>query len=194
MGSAGMSLPGLQAKRLVLEPFKPGHVDALHGLWTDREVRRYLWDDEVISYERARSTVLASIASAEAEGLGMWALVPQGGSGVIGFAGLRHPADSFEVELLYGLAPAHWRQGLATEAASAVLRYAFDSCGLTRVLAGADAPNERSMAVMRRLGMAPYIPGVPSVPGALYFVVDAQEFATVRRLAEQGAGSADHAG
>lgn len=125
-----MSLPRVQTKRLELEPFAPAHVDALHRLWTDPDVRRYLWDDEIISYELAH-TVFASIASVQAEGLGMWTLVRRGpGDALIGFAGLRHPADSLEVELLYGLYPAYWRKGLATEASLAVLRYAFESCGL----------------------------------------------------------------
>ena len=54
---------------------------------------------------------------------------------------------------LYGLFPACWRQGLATEAFREVLRYAFEDLGLDRVYAGADPPNEASFGVMERLGM-----------------------------------------
>jgi len=51
-----MPLPVLRTPRLVLVPFAPEDLDALHALWTDEHVRRYLWDDIVISRERATET------------------------------------------------------------------------------------------------------------------------------------------
>jgi hypothetical protein len=39
-------------------PFASEDLDALHALWTDPDVRRYLWDDIVISRERAAETGL----------------------------------------------------------------------------------------------------------------------------------------
>ena len=71
----------------------------------------------------------------------------------IGFCGLREFDDPPQVEILYALLPAHWHQGLATEASREVLRYAFEELGLDRVYAGADPPNETSFRVMERLGM-----------------------------------------
>ena len=42
----------LSTERLVLRPFALDDVDALHMLWADREVRRYLFDGEVPARER----------------------------------------------------------------------------------------------------------------------------------------------
>jgi len=61
---------------------------------------------------------------------------------------------TLETELIYALLPAHWGQGLASEASRRVLRYGFEECGLTRIVAATDTPNQRSARVMERIGMA----------------------------------------
>ena len=43
--------------------------------------------------------------------------------------------------------------GIATQAAQACLRYAFEEVGIKRVLAGADVPNTTSLRVIEKLGM-----------------------------------------
>ena len=164
-------IPTVTTDRLVLVPFCRADVDVLHALWTDPGVRRYLWDDMVIPRRRAAETVEAALATADAAGVGMWSirLLDQPDI-VIGFCGLRFLPDGKDVELLYGLLPQFWRRGLATEASSAVLRYAFGELGLPRIFAGADAPNARSFGVMERLGMTPVPDGISGVPGAVYYV------------------------
>jgi len=51
------------------------------------------------------------------------------------------------------LARAHWGQGYATEAARAMLDFAFETLGVDRVYANIDPANAASIAVVRRLGM-----------------------------------------
>ncbi len=54
---------------------------------------------------------------------------------------------------MYGLWPAWWGRGLATEAAQAVLEYVFEVLGHPVVMAATDPPNVASIRVMERLGM-----------------------------------------
>ena len=140
----------LQSERLTLIPFRSEHVDDLHALWTDADVRRFLWDDEIIAREQAAEVVEASEVSFREHGFGMWALVPVGQDEIVGFAGLRHFGKD-EVELLYGLRPDNWGRGLASEASRAVLDHGF-GLGLTKIFAGTDPPNVASLQVMDRLG------------------------------------------
>jgi RimJ/RimL family protein N-acetyltransferase len=58
-----------------------------------------------------------------------------------------------EVGLFYLVDDAHRRQGIAAEAAGALVRYAFDVLHLQRVVATTERTNEASIGVMRRLGM-----------------------------------------
>jgi hypothetical protein len=63
------------------------------------------------------------------------------------------PHFTNEVGLFWALFPEHWGHGYATEAAAAMIAYAFDDLRLRRVVATTEHDNTRSLNVMRRLGM-----------------------------------------
>jgi RimJ/RimL family protein N-acetyltransferase len=164
----------LVTARLELRPCGPDDVDALHALWTDPDVRRYLWDGEVIPRERAAGIVAESAASFVREGFGQWLVRRAGAPEPVGFCGLRRAGD--EVELLYGLWPAHQGVGLAAEAARAVLRHGFASVGLARIVARTDPPNRASVRVMERLGMRFEWERVLSGMPTLQYAIAREEF------------------
>ena len=83
---------------------------------------------------------------------------------MIGFCGLRRLDDASGVEVLYGIAPAHWGRGLATEVAFAVLRYGFEEAGLGHILGIADKENAASRRVLEKIGMT--FEGKPSTKAA----------------------------
>jgi len=148
-----MPLPELCTDRLVLRPFTTEDVDLLHAMWTDPEVRRYLWDDIVISRDRALQVVQSHLASVATAGIGYWIVQTAAGNEAIGFCGFRFIDSGPEVELMYGLLPRHWGCGLATEASRAALDYLWRNTSFTRAWARTDPPNAKSVEVMRRLGM-----------------------------------------
>jgi len=152
-------------------------VDTLHAVWIDPDVRRYLWDDIVITRQRAVEALEDCIATFRARDFGLWLAHGRDDGELIGFTGLR-PFDD-DVEVIYGVVPPRWRQGYAREMAIAMFRYAFDRIGLRRVLAQTDPPNVGSIAVMRSLRMR-RLPdmtrnGLPLVR----FVIDASQFAAI---------------
>ena len=63
------------------------------------------------------------------------------------------PAAFLSSHIGYAVVP--WKQGrgYATEAARALISYAFDELDLRRIVATTEHENLRSVAVMRRLGM-----------------------------------------
>jgi RimJ/RimL family protein N-acetyltransferase len=63
------------------------------------------------------------------------------------------PPFSAEVGLFWMTSPTMQGRGLATEAARALVRFAFDVLKLGRILAGTEYNNLASIAVMRKLGM-----------------------------------------
>jgi RimJ/RimL family protein N-acetyltransferase len=58
-----------------------------------------------------------------------------------------------EVGLFYAITSSHRRHGHATEAARALIDYAFTTLNLRRIIATTSHDNAGSMAVMRKLGM-----------------------------------------
>ena len=56
-------------------------------------------------------------------------------------------AASVEVELAYMLASEHWKRGLATEAARAIVAFGFDRLGLDRIICLIDPKNVSSLKV-----------------------------------------------
>ena len=84
---------------------------------------------------------------------GLW-LLEDGAQELLGCVRLSPVEDGVaSVELTYVLHPAKWGRGLATSMSRSAMARAFahDSC--ESIMAGADVPNERSVAVMQRLGM-----------------------------------------
>lgn len=145
--------PAIETRRLLLRPLGAGDLDETHALWTQPDVRRFLFDDEVILEEKALELLRRSERDFEERGYGLWGVRRRGSESLIGFCGLLRDEETGEAELLYGLSREVWGGGLATEAALAVIRHGFERAGLSRVVASADAGNVASVRVMERLGM-----------------------------------------
>src|SRR4051794_28109525 len=97
-GIAGMNTGvELATARLRLCPCTTNDLDALLCLWTDPEVRRYLFDDRVISREEAETRLRSSLASFHTHGFGLWLAYRPGEAATVGFCGLSLPGDPLEV-------------------------------------------------------------------------------------------------
>ena len=142
-----MPLPSICTDRVLLRTtYDREDIDAAHSLRTAPEVRRFLWDDIVITREVAQGVVESHLATVDQFGLGLWALhipprVSLAGGPIEGFCGFRFIDEGPEIELLYGLRGEHWGKGLATEAGAAALGYLWRSTSYQRVYARTDSPN-----------------------------------------------------
>jgi [ribosomal protein S5]-alanine N-acetyltransferase len=149
-----MTFPVIETDRLRLRPFGLDDVDALHRLWIEPEVRQYIWDGDIVSRERVESLIRISITSFEDHGFGLWAVLPRDEESLIGFCGFWFFHEPPKLELLYGISPAYWHQGFATEAATAMLNHGFEELSFERIEASTDAANLASSRVMERAGMS----------------------------------------
>jgi RimJ/RimL family protein N-acetyltransferase len=136
-----------------LTPWGQAHLDLAHRIWSDPDVRRYLWDDKVVSREVAGEVLRQSERDFAIRGFGLWGIHLRDDGPVIGFVGLRMAGYAKEPELLYGLLPAWWHRGFATESGNALLAHAFVTLRLDRIAGATDVPNTASVRVMERLGM-----------------------------------------
>ncbi|WP_412063600.1 GNAT family N-acetyltransferase [Rubrivirga sp. IMCC45206] len=144
--------PTLTSPRLALRPVDGSDAAALHQHWTDPGVRRYLWDDEVISREQVEDLVAQSAQLFAERGYGLWAICHRDADDLLGCGGYWEFHEPPQLELVLSLSPAHWGRGVATEACDRLIRYAFDELGFGEVRASTDAPNEPSRRLIERLG------------------------------------------
>jgi len=125
----------------------------LHTLWTDERVRQFLWDGEVIPFERTWEIIETSSRLFDERGFGLWTFHEHGCHELLGFAGYQFFRTPPTLELVFGVASHQWGQGFATEAAHAVIQYGFEALGFDHIAATTDAPNAASVRVLDKLGM-----------------------------------------
>jgi [ribosomal protein S5]-alanine N-acetyltransferase len=142
----------LETTRLRLEPCRVEDVEDVYGLWTNLQVRRFLFDGRVISTDEARSFVESSLSNFGQHGYGLWLAFAREGGRLVGFAGFLRSEDEAP-NLIYGVHPDFWGRGYATEAARAVLSYVLESLAVPLVKADVDEPNMMSVRVLEKLGM-----------------------------------------
>jgi RimJ/RimL family protein N-acetyltransferase len=64
------------------------------------------------------------------------------------------PPGHGQGEIGFGVAPAFWQKGYATEVARALVKVGFDSLNLHRIAAQCAPQNKASIRIMQKLGMA----------------------------------------
>lgn len=143
----------IETERLRLRPYAPEDLGTLHQLWTHPGVRRYLFDDEIMTRPWVRDEIRQTRRLFAEKGYGQW-LAHWRDTGVLaGFGGYRAFFDPPILQIIYGVAPDFWGEGVATEMARAMMRYGFEHVGFDRIIACADTPNTASIRVMEKLGM-----------------------------------------
>ena len=154
---AGVSLPTptLQTGRLRLRPFVEADVDALFALHTSADAMRY-WDAPPWSDRERADRFIATCRRLAGEGTGARLAMDGLTDGAfLGWCSLTRWNPHYRsASLGYCLNPAAWGHGHATEAAGALLQWAFDELDLNRVQAETDTRNVASARVLQKLGFA----------------------------------------
>jgi [ribosomal protein S5]-alanine N-acetyltransferase len=148
-----LTTPALATARLQLRPFADTDADGLFALHGDEHVLRY-WDSPPWREPARAERFIASCRQMAEEGTGVRLAVDRLADGAfIGWCSLsRWNSDYRSASLGYCFAEAAWGKGYATEAASALLGWAFDTLDLNRVQAEADTRNAASGRVLEKLG------------------------------------------
>ncbi|MEA4998990.1 MAG: GNAT family protein [Candidatus Limiplasma sp.] len=147
------SFPVLQTERLVLRMFDLNDTVDVFAYAQSPEVGPMAGWAPHKTMEDSRRVVQLFIDRGE-----VWAIVEKRSGRVIGSIGLHADAkrDAPGVRMLgYVLGEPYWGQGYATEAALAVLRFAFEELACPIVSVYHFPKNARSKRVIKKLGFAP---------------------------------------
>ena len=168
-----------QTQRLTIRPWQPNN-DARHAMDIFGDARVMAWLDEdsrdtSIRQAQGRLQRYLKHSICGRANLGSWAVEQKDIGRVIGHIMLaplpdikvtrtqRSPArestadkegtptDYFEIQ--WSFRPSSWGYGYASESATPLLQYAFETLNLPMVLAIAQPENKRAIALMERVGM-----------------------------------------
>ncbi len=140
----------ITGRRVALRPFMLDDIPAIHRVYSDPEVMRWVGHGAVGSEAATESILRQYMAHQRLHGFGFWAVTDRATDHVIGDAGLARTADG-EIEMGYTLARDRWGVGLGTETAALCLS-AARTLGIERVRALVEAPNAGSRHVLEKLG------------------------------------------
>ena len=144
----------LTSEHLSLRPIGAADAAALHRLWTNENVRRFLWDGKIISLAETEAIIEKSNRLFEECRFGLWGVRERNLDELIGFAGYWHFRTPPSLELLFGVESHHWNRGIATECSRCVIRYGFEALGFQTIEASTDVANVASINVLEKLGMS----------------------------------------
>lgn len=144
----------LETERLILRPWSLDDAEESFKIWGDAEVMRYIRTGEPHQdVEQTREWIKRMIAHQEQHGFCFWAMVEKSSGQLSGCCGMSYQRDGgTPIEFGYNLARSHWGRGLATEAAAAALRYAFEHFALPELAASVDSRNVASVRVLEKIG------------------------------------------
>lgn len=149
--------PLVKTTRLTLRDWTTDDARAALAIYGSAEVARWLTPalERIVDVAAMRS-VLQRWQQEQPELVppqGRWAIQRDDDDAVVGGLGIRLlPPDAEDLELSWQLNPADWGKGYATEAARALITWAF-SQDIDELFSVVRPSNSRAIAAIKRLGM-----------------------------------------
>lgn len=144
----------LETARLTLRRLTLDDAEFMLGLLNEPAFIANIGDKGVRTLAEARQFLLTgALASYERHGFGHYLVELTQGRLPIGTCGLIHREFINEIDVGFALLPAFWSQGLAAEAAAAVMAYGHTQLGIKRIVAVVSPGNVASIRVLEKLGL-----------------------------------------
>lgn len=147
-----LTAPTLRTARLRLRPFGEHDADDVFALLSDPVVLRY-WDSPPWRDRSRAGRFLEACREMAEQGTGMRLAVEDVDGGFLGWVALNDwEPEHRKASIGYMYRPSAWGHGYATEAARALLTWAFDTLDLNRVQGDVDTRHPASARVLEKLG------------------------------------------
>ena len=141
----------IETLRLQLRPMLPDDTDAIVQIFADPLAT----SDASFTREQAERWVLRNLDHQFRHGYGLFSVILKSEGLLIGDCGLEWmEMEGVKVtELGYDFRRQYWNKGYATEAATAVRDYSFQTLGLTQLVSLIRVGNHASQRVAQKVGM-----------------------------------------
>ncbi len=146
--------PTLNTSRLQLRLMQPSDVDHLLHIFADPRVMA-AFAEAPFNHEQMERWLQRNLDHQAQYGYGLFAVILKSNGLLIVDCGLEHmQLDGIPAaELGYDFRSDYWNQGYATEAATAVRDYAFQTLGLPQLISLIRVGNRASQRVAEKIGM-----------------------------------------
>jgi len=143
----------LDTLRLTARPIGLEDVSLLQTLHQAEPVAEHIGGSWTL--DRSEQFVRGAVEHWQRQGYGQWMFADKASGTLVGRSGLRHYYldGRDEIELLYAFEPSVWGQGYGTEAARAVIDFAFDQAKVDSVVSFTLPDNPGSQRVMEKAGL-----------------------------------------
>lgn len=145
----------IDTNRLTLHPVNIAHSRDFHILMADPSVSEYLAWLPHKSQEETRTVIENLEKSNKADLSYHWTILfDKEVCGLISLIDIKRQHLSWTLnrcELAYWVSPKHQNKGIASEAAKAVIEFAFDKANFHKIIVAHDSENEASQAVIKKL-------------------------------------------
>lgn len=144
----------IETERLLIRKWQlPRDVEDAFAIYGDPQTMHFI-PGGAATRDRVQAYIERKIAHDERDGFGIWPVVHKAENRVIGECGVTHIEGTWpEIEIAWIFNRAYHGQGYATEAARAVMEFAFGELQIARLYALIDRLNAPSIAVANRLHM-----------------------------------------
>ena len=144
----------IETERLLIRKWQlPRDLDDAVAIYGDPQTMRFI-PCGALDREQTQRLVQRMMEKDEEQGYGIWPVVHKADHRVIGECGITQiPGHEPDIEIAWIFNSAYHGQGYATDAARAVMAFAFKELRIARLYALIDRFNAPSIAVANRLGM-----------------------------------------
>jgi len=146
-------LPTIEAGRVRLRALALDDAPGVYRLYADREANRFGYSPPMDTLDDARVVIEKTIDLAQKRQTFHFGVADREGDQVIGHTTLfQWNREQRRAEVGYSIRRDLWGRGLGTEAAGALVAFAFERLDLRRLEADVDPRNEGSRRVLEKLG------------------------------------------
>ncbi|GAB3898742.1 GNAT family N-acetyltransferase [Spirosoma agri] len=144
----------IETDRLLIQKFTVDDAPFMLELLNTPAWLTFIGDRNVRTLDEARQYILnGALKSYEQFGFGSYVVKLKTNGTSIGLCGLFKRDTLDDVDIGFGFLPDYARSGYGYESASAVMAYATNTLGLTRITGLTSAMNQNSIRLLEKLGL-----------------------------------------
>lgn len=143
--------PG-DTKRLTFRNWNEDDLEIAKELWGDPDVMELIDARGALNTEQIKRKLADEIALANEHGFQYWPIFRNSNGEFVGCCGLRPYKEPGVLEIGFQIRTRFWGQGLATEAAEAVIAHAFEQLNASALFAGHNPKNSASRYMLEKMG------------------------------------------